>query len=79
MPRPELGLVRKRGFAINDQLTETGLTAIGVVVRDAVGDPLAGVSIALPTARFDRDLLPAWVHALATAARRIEAAMADRR
>ncbi|GLY85474.1 IclR family transcriptional regulator [Actinoallomurus iriomotensis] len=77
--RRELALVRKRGFAINDQLTETGLTAIGTVVEDAEGVPLAGVSIALPTARFDRDALPAWVNALSTAARRVEAALADYR
>ena len=32
--RRELALVRKRGFAINDGLTETGLTAVGMAVRD---------------------------------------------
>ncbi|QPP10586.1 hypothetical protein G4Z16_10550 [Streptomyces bathyalis] len=32
--RRELGLVRKRGFAVNDGLTETGLTAVGVAVPD---------------------------------------------
>ncbi|MGP4026002.1 IclR family transcriptional regulator [Actinomadura sp. 3N407] len=76
--RRELALVRKRGFAINDQLTETGLTAVGVVIRDRSGGPPAGLSIALPTARFDRDALPGWVNALSAAAQRIEAAMTDR-
>lgn len=75
----ELGLVRRRGFAINDQLTETGLIAIGVLVRDESGAPLAGLSVALPTARFDRDALPGWVSTLTTAARRIEAAMTRQR
>ncbi|TDB91526.1 IclR family transcriptional regulator [Actinomadura sp. KC216] len=74
--RRELALVRDRGFAINDQLTETGLTALGVAVKDPAGVPLAGLSIALPTARFDRDRLPGWVGALSAAAQRIETALA---
>ncbi|WP_433323773.1 IclR family transcriptional regulator [Spirillospora sp. CA-294931] len=74
--RHELGLVRTRGFAINDQLTETGLTAIGMAVRDAEGAPAAAVSLALPTSRFDRGLLPAWILAISTAVRRIEGALA---
>lgn len=63
--RRELGLVRKRGFAINDQATETGLTAIGVVLEDASGGPSAALSLAMPTARFHRDKLSGWVEAMA--------------
>ncbi|MFC5825843.1 IclR family transcriptional regulator [Nonomuraea insulae] len=73
--RRELALVRKRGFAVNDQLTETGLTAIGVAVRRADGSPLAAVSLAMPTARFDRDMVPAWVSAISAAVTRIQAAL----
>lgn len=72
----ELGLVRKRGFAINDQRTEAGLTAVGVVVRAPDGPPLASVTLALPTARFDRELLATWVGALSSTASRIEAELA---
>ncbi len=75
--RRELALIRKRGFAINDQLTETGLTALGVAVRDAHGSPVAAVSLALPTARFDRDLLPTWVGAISVTVARIEQALAQ--
>ncbi|GAA4094882.1 IclR family transcriptional regulator [Actinomadura miaoliensis] len=74
--RRELTLVRKRGFAINHQLTETGLTAIGTAIKDDHGRPLAGLSLALPTARFDRDTLPTWVNALSATALRIEGALA---
>lgn len=67
--RRELSLIRKRGFAINDQLTETGLTAVGVAVPWPAGDePTAAVSLALPSARFDHDLLPTWVGALSATA-----------
>jgi DNA-binding IclR family transcriptional regulator len=62
--RRELALVRKRGFAINDQLTETGLTAIGVAIPEAD----AAVSLAMPSARFDPDRLASWAAALSSAA-----------
>jgi DNA-binding IclR family transcriptional regulator len=68
----ELALVRKRGFAINDQLTETGLTALGMVIREPSGDPEAGLSLAMPTARFDREKLPTWIGAMSAAVARIE-------
>lgn len=66
--RRELNLVRRRGFAVNDQLTETGLTAVGMVVPVSSGVPAAGLSVAMPSARFDRDLLPTWVGALSATA-----------
>ncbi|MFD4603863.1 IclR family transcriptional regulator [Streptomyces sp. NPDC058464] len=62
--RRELALVRKRGFAINDQKTETGLTAVATEVRDPDGTPVAAVALAMPSARFDQDHLPGWVAAL---------------
>ncbi|MET8350791.1 IclR family transcriptional regulator [Micromonospora sp. NPDC005206] len=70
--RRELRLVRQRGFALNDQKTENGVTAIGRVVRNARGVPLAAVCLAMPTARFSRDRLPDWIAALTTTASRIE-------
>lgn len=66
--RKELTLSRKRGFAINDQLTERGVTAVGVAVRDTAGDPIAALSISMPSIRFDRERLTSWVDELATAA-----------
>jgi len=70
--RRELGLVRKRGFAINDQLTEAGLTALGMVVRDPSGAPSAAISIAMPKARFTREMLPTWIGAMSATVARIE-------
>ncbi|MEO3790749.1 IclR family transcriptional regulator [Nonomuraea sp. B10E15] len=76
--RRELALVRERGFAINDQLTETGLTAVGMAIKDADGLPVAALSLALPTARFDRERLPGWVGALSSAVAKVEAALPAR-
>ncbi|MCH6160531.1 IclR family transcriptional regulator [Streptomyces marispadix] len=65
--RRELALVRERGFAVNDGLTETGLTAVGMAVHDPDGQPVAAVSLAAPTARFGKDVLPVWVAAISAA------------
>jgi IclR family acetate operon transcriptional repressor len=58
--------VRRRGFALNDQATEVGLTAVGVAVPGAPGG--AAISLAMPRVRFSRDRLPGWVAALTTTA-----------
>lgn len=65
----ELRKVRRNGFAINNQRTETGLTALG---RALPGARLA-LSIAMPTARYDRLRIPEWVNDLAATAADLEA------
>jgi DNA-binding IclR family transcriptional regulator len=72
----ELRRVRRRGFALNDQATETGLTAIGRAVRGPGGAAVAAVSLAMPTARFRRDRLPEWTQHVAVTASRIEGELA---
>jgi IclR family transcriptional regulator, acetate operon repressor len=71
----ELATVRQRGIAINDQLTENGLTAIGMAVRDDSGAPVGAVAVAMPTVRFDSAQLPGWVAAMAATVNRIESAI----
>ncbi|GAA3162813.1 allantoin degradation transcriptional regulator AllR [Blastococcus jejuensis] len=74
--RKELALVRRRGFALNDQATETGLAAVGVAVPGMDATVRAGLSLAVPTVRFARDRLPGWVAALTAAAAAIGAELA---
>ncbi|MBM7517464.1 DNA-binding IclR family transcriptional regulator [Nocardioides nitrophenolicus] len=74
--RRALRAVRQNGFALNNEQTETGLSAIGVPVRWADG-MVAGISLALPTARFSRDRVPGWVHELHRCARGIERALSS--
>ena len=64
----ELALVRRRGYALNDQATETGLTAVGVAVPDGLPGLHPALSLAVPTVRWSRDLLPGWTAALTEAA-----------
>jgi DNA-binding IclR family transcriptional regulator len=39
---------------------------------------VAALSLALPTARFDRERLPGWVGALSSAVAKVEAALSAR-
>ncbi|WP_040823745.1 IclR family transcriptional regulator [Nocardia jiangxiensis] len=71
--RAQLARVRRAGFALNNGLSERGVVAIGVPVRDADGIALAGLSISMPTVRYDRHRLPSLVATLHRAAGAIEA------
>ncbi|WP_346618400.1 IclR family transcriptional regulator C-terminal domain-containing protein [Blastococcus montanus] len=64
----ELDTVRRRGFAVNDQGTEAGLTAVGVAVPPAGGFDGAALSVAAPSVRYSADRVPYWVSHLAEAA-----------
>jgi DNA-binding IclR family transcriptional regulator len=67
-----MSLARRRGFAINNGRTETGVTAVGRAVHGIDGLAEAAVSISLPTARFSRTVLPQLVAALAATTADIE-------
>lgn len=66
--RRELPGVRRRGYAVNDQRTEAGLTAVGVALPRVAGMPLASIALAMPTARYSRHSLAAWAADLSDAA-----------
>lgn len=76
--RARLARVRRAGFALNNGLSERGVVAIGVPVRGADGTALAGLSISMPSVRYDRDRLPTLVATLHRAAGAIEAGHGDR-
>lgn len=68
----ELRAVRERGFAINAERTESGVTALGRAIRDETGRAEAAVSVSMPTVRFAEERVPHLVTALALTARDIE-------
>ncbi len=70
--RKELRQVRKQGFAVNEGRSERGVVAIGCPVRDPDGTAVAGLSISMPSVRYDRHRLPQIVGTLAAAARGVE-------
>ena len=67
----ELRSVRRQGFALNNQRTETGITAIGRALHNP-NWTTAGISIAMPTVRYRRARLLEWVHHLAATTAGIE-------
>ncbi len=67
----ELAAVARRGFAINRDRTETGVTAIGRGLR-VHGRTRAAVTVSMPTVRFSESRLDDFVSALALAAGDIE-------
>lgn len=60
--RHELALVREAGFALNVGESEEGVAAVGVAVRNRIGQALGAITVTLPTSRFHRhyrhDLVP---------------------
>lgn len=73
--REELRSIRRRGYALNDQQTETGVTAIGVALPRVAGMSLASIALAMPAARFSTDRLAVWSADLTDAARDIAEVM----
>jgi DNA-binding IclR family transcriptional regulator len=72
----ELATVRRRGFAVNAEGTEAGVTAVGRAVRVNGGPAEAAVSVSMPTVRFSSDRLIEVVAALAVTTTDIERDMA---
>lgn len=68
----DLHRIRRQGFAVNNQGTETGVTAIGKAIAGPRGVVPSAVSIAMPTARYRRERLVEWVRALGATVARIE-------
>ena len=71
--RRHLTATRQRGYAINNQETEDGVSAMAVCLRDAAGDAVAALAIAVPSVRFTRDRQPVLAAALRETAGRANA------
>ena len=75
--RVELRRLRQNGFAVNRGRSERGLTAVGVPVRDRAGGVLAGLSVSLPSVRYDPVRLRSLVATLESAAHALERDLAE--
>jgi IclR family transcriptional regulator, acetate operon repressor len=73
----ELQLVRKCGFAINNQQTEPGVAAVGVPIWPASGLPVGALCLGVPAARFKRERIPVYVSSLRAASAKIRADLAS--
>ncbi|MBC9731602.1 IclR family transcriptional regulator [Nocardioides marmotae] len=73
--RKELAVIRAQGFVVNQGRSERGVVAVGVPVRDADGNALAGLSISMPEVRYEKGRLPRLVATLNRTAGAIEASL----
>ncbi|MET9356099.1 IclR family transcriptional regulator C-terminal domain-containing protein [Streptomyces sp. NPDC006617] len=80
---PDLGALRaglervdRSGFAVNQERSERGLVAVGVPVREEGGRAVAGLSVSMPSVRYDSHRLPPLVATLNAAARALETDLA---
>lgn len=73
----QLALVRKQGYAVNQEESEQGVVAVGACVRDQAGRPLAGMSVSVPSARYRRSDLARYAAAVQEAARKAEGRLLD--
>ncbi|QGK69597.1 helix-turn-helix domain-containing protein [Allosaccharopolyspora coralli] len=69
----ELKSIRESGYALNQEKTEDGVSALGMCVHGGTGQALGALSIAAPSARFRTDLIPGMVREMRTAVTRAEA------
>lgn len=76
--RRDLTHIRRQGFAVNLGRSERGVVAIGCPVRKADGSAVAGLSVSMPSVRYDPHRLRSLVAALGLAARAVEADLAAR-
>lgn len=68
----DLERVRRNGFALNHGRSERGVVAVGVPVHGQDGKVLAGISVSMPSVRYDKERLRHYVATLRTAACALE-------
>lgn len=74
----DLAKIRRNGFALNQGLSERGVVAVGVPVRSPDGAAIAGLSVSMPSVRYDRSRLRPIVAVLGAAASELEADLDER-
>jgi DNA-binding IclR family transcriptional regulator len=71
--RRDLHRIRRQGFALNNERSERGVVAVGRPVRRPDGTAAAGISVSMPSARYDPHRLQSYVAALGLTADAVEA------
>lgn len=66
--RDQLADIRRRGYGLNEDESEPGVTALGAAVGPSGAAPVAAISVAVPSARFDHGRLAEHAQSLLRAA-----------
>jgi DNA-binding IclR family transcriptional regulator len=77
--RAELERVRESGYALDNEEFEEGLKCIGAPVRNHLGQVVAAISIAMPSFRMKRALMPSLSGAVIKVAGELSAALGYRK
>ena len=70
--RRNLAAIAQQGFAMNDERADRGVVAVGVPLRNAAGEFLAGIATAMPSVRYQPEMLPGLVATLKQTAQDIQ-------
>jgi DNA-binding IclR family transcriptional regulator len=68
----DLLLIKRQGYALNNQQSEDSVVACGVVVHEHGGGPAGAISVSMPAARYVPVRLPNLVRTLRLAAAGVE-------
>ncbi|ABV92631.1 transcriptional regulator [Dinoroseobacter shibae DFL 12 = DSM 16493] len=69
----DLRITRKRGWSFDNEERYEGMCCVAAVIYDSFREPIAGISVSGPSARFAPGALPALGAAVQTAARDVTA------
>lgn len=72
-----LHAVRSRGYALSIEESAQGVDGVAVCSKDGLGRPIFAISLAIPSARFDRAKIPDYVEALRYAVEQTEEALGN--
>ena len=73
----DLVLIKRQGYALNNQQSEDSVVACGVVVHEHGGGPAGAISVSMPAGRYVPMQLPNLVRALRLAAAGVERSIAE--
>ena len=68
----ELVLIKRQGYALNNQQTEDAVVACGLAVGESGGGPVGAISVSMPASRYVPTQQPDLVRSLRVAAAGIE-------
>lgn len=71
----EFATIRQRGYGLDNEEYTLGVRCVAVPVRDHTGRAVAGMSVSVPTIRFDADSVERARHLLAEGCRNLSAAL----
>jgi DNA-binding IclR family transcriptional regulator len=69
--RKQLEVIRRRGYAVDDEEMEAGVCAVSAPICDRQGAVIAAISVPSPISRMTQERIPEIAEALKEAARAI--------